>query len=96
VACPLNCRRHGTCRFVTSTRQRRRRQIERRRGDARSITRTVLFDHTAASSSMKRVDETSDVDARSPARAPFTLTSSSAVAALRLQPIDHPEGPVQQ
>ena len=43
----------------------------------RAITRTVLFDHTAASSSMNRVDDTSDACARSPARAPFTVTSSS-------------------
>jgi hypothetical protein len=46
----------------------------------RAITRTVLFDHTAASSSMNRVDDTSDAVARSPARAPFTVTSSSDVA----------------
>ncbi|MCZ8146776.1 MAG: hypothetical protein O9325_02855 [Roseomonas sp.] len=77
-------------------RQRRRRPIERRRGDARAITRTVLSNHTAASSSMKRLDETSDADARLPARAPFTQASSSAVAALLLQPLDDPEGPAQQ
>jgi hypothetical protein len=29
---------------------------------------------------MNRVDDTSDADARSPARAPFTVTWSSAVA----------------
>jgi len=46
----------------------------------RAITRTVLFDHTAASSSINRVDDTSDACARSPDRAPFTVTSMSAVA----------------
>ena len=46
----------------------------------RAITRTVLFDHTAALSSMNRVDETSDACARSPARAPLTVTSISVVA----------------
>ena len=46
----------------------------------RAITRTVLFDHTAASSSMNRVDDASDADARSPARAPLTVTSSNEVA----------------
>ena len=34
----------------------------------RAITRTLLFDQTAASSSMNRVDNTSDDVARSPAR----------------------------
>ena len=46
----------------------------------RAITRTVLFDHIAASSSMKRIEDTSDAIARSPARAPFTVTSINAVA----------------
>jgi hypothetical protein len=46
----------------------------------RAITLTVLFDQTAASISMNRVDDTSDACARSPARAPFTVTSSSDVA----------------
>ena len=43
-------------------------------------TRTVLFDHTTASSSMNRVDDTSDACARSPARAPVTVPSISDVA----------------
>lgn len=43
----------------------------------RVITRTVLFDHTAASSSMNRVGDTSDACARSPARALFTAMRSS-------------------
>lgn len=46
----------------------------------RAITRAVLFDHTAASSSMNRVADTSDACARSPVRAPFTVTLVSAVA----------------
>ena len=46
----------------------------------RAITRTVLFDHTAALISMNRVDDTSDACARSPARAPVTVTSISEVA----------------
>jgi len=33
----------------------------------RAVTRTVLFDRTAASSSMNRVERTSDACARSPA-----------------------------
>ena len=44
------------------------------------ITRTVLFDQTAASSSMNRVEDTSDACARSPARAPLSVTSISDVA----------------
>gem|GEM_PF-748813 len=46
----------------------------------RAITRTVLFDQTAALSSMNRVDDTSDACARSLARAPLTETSISDVA----------------
>jgi len=49
----------------------------------RAITRTVLFDHTAALSSMNRVEDTSDACARSPARAPLTVTSISDVAPWR-------------
>ncbi len=60
------------------------------------MARTVLFDQTVTSSSLNRVNDTSDACAKSPARAPFTVTSSSAVAALLLQPLDDPEGPVQQ
>ena len=45
-----------------------------------AITRTVLLDQVAALSSMNRVDDTSDADARSPDRALFTGTSSSDVA----------------
>ena len=44
-----------------------------------ATTRIVLFDQTAASSSMNRVDDASDACSRSPARAPFTVTSSSDV-----------------
>lgn len=40
----------------------------------------MLLDQTATSSSMERVDDTSDADIRSPARALFIVTSSSAVA----------------
>jgi hypothetical protein len=43
--------------------------------------RTVLFDHSVASSSMKQIDDTSDASARFPARAPLTVTSISAVRA---------------
>ena len=46
----------------------------------RAITRTVLFDHTAASSSMNRVDDNSDACGNSPARAPVTVTSITEVA----------------
>jgi len=46
----------------------------------RAMIRTVLIDHTAASSSMNRGDDTSDADARLPARAPLTVTSISDVA----------------
>jgi len=45
----------------------------------RAITRTVLFDQTAAFSSMNRVDDTSDACAWSPARAPLTVTSINDV-----------------
>lgn len=46
----------------------------------RAMTRKVLFDHTAASSSMNRADDAIDAWARAPARAPFTVTSTFAVA----------------
>jgi hypothetical protein len=46
----------------------------------RAMTRTVLLDHAAASSSMKRVDDASAAWARSPCRAPATVTSSRLVA----------------
>ena len=46
----------------------------------RAITRTVLFDHTAASSSMNRVDDTREADAKLPTRATLTVTSISDVA----------------
>ncbi len=46
----------------------------------RAIMRTVLLDHSSASRSMNRFDDTSDACAKSPTRAPFTVTSSSAVA----------------
>ena len=44
-----------------------------------AITRTVFFDHTAASSSMNRVGDTSDARAKSPACAPLTVTSITEV-----------------
>ena len=58
---------YGTRRFVTPNRQRRRVRSNVVAEMFRAITRTVLFDHTAASSSMNRVDDTSDGSARSPA-----------------------------
>ena len=45
-----------------------------------SITRSKLYGHTAALSSMNRVDDTSDTSARSPARPTLTVTSISDVA----------------
>ena len=45
-----------------------------------AMTRTVLLDHAAASSSLKRVDEASAAWAKSPCRAPLTVTSSRLVA----------------
>ena len=47
----------------------------------RAITRTVLFDHTAALSSMSRADDTNCAVARLAARVPFTVTSSVEVTA---------------
>jgi hypothetical protein len=52
----------------------------------RVTTRTVLVDHTAASSSTKRVDDTSDADVRSPACGPVPVMPISN-AALRRQPV---------
>ncbi len=72
--------RQGTRRFVTLTESVAAARSNVAAEMFRAITRTVLFDHTAASSSMKRVDDTSDACARSPALAPFTVTSRSAVA----------------
>ena len=46
----------------------------------RASTRTVLFDQTKASSSMKRVEEASEASARSPCRAPGTATSTRCTA----------------
>lgn len=45
-----------------------------------AMTRTVLLDQAAASSSMKRVDDTSAAQATSVWRAPLTVTSGSLVA----------------
>ena len=42
--------------------------------------RSGLFERTVASNSMKRVDDIGDADARSPGRAPFTVTSLSGVS----------------
>lgn len=72
---------HGTRRFTTPTDS-----VAAARSNVApemfpAITRTALFDHTAALGSMNRVDETNDACARSPARAPFAVTSSSDVAA---------------
>ena len=66
--CLLTNQRHGNLRFTTPTDS-----IVATRSNVaveifRSITRTVLFDHPAALSSMNRVDDTSDACARSPAR----------------------------
>ena len=46
----------------------------------RAAMRTVLFDHANASSLMKRVDEASEASARSPYRAPGTVTSTRCTA----------------
>ncbi len=73
--------RHGTLRFTALTESVAAAKSKVAPEMFRAITRTVLFDHTAASSSMNRVDDTSDACARSPARAPFTVTSISEVAA---------------
>ena len=45
-----------------------------------AITRTELFDHTTELSSMNCVDDTTDACARSPARAPLTVTTINDVA----------------
>jgi hypothetical protein len=71
---------HGTGRFVTPTDSVAAATSNVTLEMFRAITRTVLFDQTAASSSMKRVDDNSDACAWSPARAPFSVTSISAVA----------------
>ena len=63
---------HGTRRFATATDSVAAEMF-------RAMTRTVLFHHTAASSSMNRVDDTCDACAKSPARAPFTVTSINDV-----------------
>jgi hypothetical protein len=70
---------HGTRRFATPTDSVAAARSNVAPEMFRAITRTVLFDHTAASSSMNRVDDTSDAAARSPARAPFTVTSINDV-----------------
>jgi hypothetical protein len=71
---------HGTRRFATPTDSVAAARSNVAPEMFRAITRTVLFDHTAALSSMNRVDDTSDACARSPARAPLIVTSISAVA----------------
>ena len=62
----------------------------------RAMTCTVLFDQTVTSTSLNHVNDTSDACAKSPARARFTVTSSCAVAALLLQPLDDAKGAVQR
>ena len=69
--------RHGTRRFTTPTDSVAAARSNVAAEMCRAITRTVLFDQTAASISMKRVDDTNDACARSPARAPFTVTSGN-------------------
>ena len=48
---------HGTCRFATPTDSVAAARSNVAAEMFRAITRTVLFDHTAASSSMNRVDD---------------------------------------
>ena len=71
---------YGTLRFTTPTDSVAAARSNVAAEMCRAITRTVLFDHTAASSSINRFDDTSDACAISLARAPFTVTSSSEVA----------------
>jgi hypothetical protein len=71
--------RYGTRRLATPTDSVAAAKANVAPEMVRVITRTVLFDHTAASSSMNRVDDTSDALASSPACAPFIATSSGAV-----------------
>jgi hypothetical protein len=61
---------HGTCRFTTRTGSVAATRSNVAAEMFRAITRTVLFGQTAASSSMDRVEDTSDACARSPACAP--------------------------
>ena len=65
---PIGEGRHGTRRFVTPTYSVAAARSNVAPEMFRAITRTVLFDHPAASNSMNRVDDTSDAFARSPAR----------------------------
>ena len=51
---------HGTRRFATRTDSVAAARSNVAAEMLRAITRTVLFDHTAASSSMNRVDDASD------------------------------------
>jgi hypothetical protein len=71
----------GLRRFVTTTNNVAEPGSEVAEGETvRAITRTVLVVQGAASSSTKRVEEASAASARSPCRAPFTVTSSRAFA----------------
>ena len=71
---------HGTRRFTTCTHSVAAARSNVAPEIFRAMTRTVLFDQTAAWISMNRVDDTSDAPARSPARALLTVTSISEVA----------------
>lgn len=62
---------HGTRRFARPTDRVAAARSNVALEMFRAMTRTVLFDQTAALRSMNRVDDTSDACAKSPARAPF-------------------------
>jgi hypothetical protein len=76
----FRCGRQGTRCFVTLTDSVASAWSNVAVETFRAIKRTVLFDHTAASSSMKRIEDTSDAFARSPVRAPLAVTSIDDVA----------------
>ena len=75
-----DCLRQGTRRLVTCTASVAAPRSKVAGEMFLAMTRTVLLDQAAASSSTKRVDEASAALARSPCRAPDTVTSTRLVA----------------
>ena len=85
AAAPSTCSRtrdkaSGIRRFVTATDSVAAPRSKAAPETLRASTRTVLLLHVKASSSMKRVEEASDASARSPCRAPGTVTSTRCTA----------------
>ena len=71
---------HGNRRFVTCTASGAAARSTVEALTLRAVTRTLLFDHTWQSSTKAMLLVSSEASAKSPCRAPGTVTSTFAVA----------------